>query len=420
MSYDDEISTNTKSSLPLTTLGNQSIEPHLFYSKKYLNGVSFTSSFFSLLRSLTPDTPLPLPLAAVLIVISSIQTFSLAAMKDVDNYPLIIKISTYFRLGNLVRELESPLLFFVILASIILIKMIAFIALLFAILSPRNKTGDFLKPYFHYIFFVLLVPVTELEIMIFLCEEPESEEGHGYVWLVLEGYECYSTLHIIFMCITAIPLLIGLVFNLLSALVCSYSHAHNNDPLAHYPWNFEIIYLVLRLILLLNTLLFAENEKYPFVGLLLAIITIIFYISLLEKTCPYYDNTISHIFTSCAFAIITMVAFTVIAFLVEYYFNYFLEGEDVCLLFFIICSILSAKLWIKARLVRLFAARRPGTSEELDKLVHTLLTTMVTRLYDTSLNDDLIQGYISSYAKTFPNNLSKELLSQNQSSTNVK
>lgn len=209
--------------------------------------------------------------------------------------------------------------------------------LIFAKAYPHGTAAEYLSFLSVWIiptFWVAIPPVTEL-FLAFAYVKKSDETGEWYHPMG-DFITPFGAFHIINICILIIPFFLWILFIGISTFVATYSHPHNNDPFAHFPWNFEVYYTLLRLVLSIIVVFFNSIE---WLTVIIGCISILFFISYIWYSCPYYDPTISWVFSACILSVAFLSFFSFDTYICYEFLGLTFRGYDFMNLMIIILCI---------------------------------------------------------------------------------
>jgi len=240
-----------------------------------------------------------------------------------------------------------------------------------------------------------ITPVTELYLSFFDCD---SDTGNHYI---ASGVECWSIFYSINAGIVILMLTLWLLIIITITFVSTYSHPYNKNPLSHFPWSFEVVYTVIRLSFNISMFIFDADSLFDeYLQWILCYLSSAYFLALLINVFPYYDPTVSWLFSGCVltFAVSTFwhSLFSLTKPLLE-----FGESADVIFLLttMIICLLL-AKLLRGRRLRGLMSKIKVKSDQELDMQVYTFLMGFVLKESQTGISDRYLSGYLDSYKQS--------------------
>ncbi|MDR3548724.1 MAG: hypothetical protein P4M11_10755 [Candidatus Pacebacteria bacterium] len=241
--------------------------------------------FFNMCGALISKAQLSPLTAAVLVFLSFAQVTAIVLESKFDYSNPLLKILRTLRLVTAVESVGSSLLYLVLLAIAVggITANAVFIVIKYSChSSPFLAYFSYTVPHFYW---ALLLPVTELLISAFQCDDA------GVNQIVL-SVSCKGTVHVILMSVAGTMLGLWTVVAGTFVIVEGYSSPHKQDPFGHYPWYFEVLYVGLRVLYCVNLRLTKTN--YLLVPLLA--VTLLYFPSLLWKTYPYYYQKVAFSF----------------------------------------------------------------------------------------------------------------------------
>lgn len=241
--------------------------------------------FFNLCSALVPKTQPSTVAAATIVLLSFGQFLTLVAGAKYDS--VLLSIMKMMRVYPGVEAVGSSLLYIALLFLVqTLISALAFTMIIkfFCPLSPFLSYFAYMVPY---IYWVGLLPISELLISIWQCDQS------GKVQIIL-AIECRGTVHIMLMAAAGVILGLWVVTMAVFMVVVGHSQPHKQDPFAHYPWSFEVVYTLLRILHCVHErLLETDNLLVPLLGL-----SGLYFVSLLWHIYPYYYPKVAYSFAA--------------------------------------------------------------------------------------------------------------------------
>lgn len=340
---------------------------------------------FTFCYALVPKTMMSEITAAFLLVFSLTQTLALMVNTDAAGDQLFGKLK-YARLFPIL-DFDSHIVYIAALYLIFMATLLYSAMLVLTYLYPQSPVIYYSSLYVAPIFWVGLTPISELYISVFNCD---TDGKH----MVVSEMTCWVGEHIIHVCAASIGIVLWASHIVIFTFLNAHSHAHNNNPFAHYPWKFEVVYTLIRVILVANTWPHDWNGAADYVrdGLNLCIAA--YLLSLIVITCPYYNALVSWMFTSSAIVVALMAFYDFIIDLCGTFYEVNVSTE----LIFMVATIafFFPMGWIIRwrRLLHLVATMKPGTAEELDMRVQVLCNDLVTKMQVTGVPSLYVIGHM--------------------------
>lgn len=354
----------------------------------------FKANFFHMLYRLLPRTLMSRSFAYVLILGSFAQLLGTTILVLEAKDP-VLRSAKYFRVFPFVEYTESQLIYFIALYGVSLCLIVYALLAAMAALLPGGLSehyASFCLPAFYWLG---ITPVTELYLSFFNCD---SETGNHYI---ATGVKCWGVFYTIQSVIIILMLILWCAVLLTITFVSTHSHPYNKNPLSHFPWNFEVVYAVIRIAFAVACFVFDEDSVFDeYFQWALCYLSSIYFVSLLIHVFPYYDCTVCWLFTGCAltFAICTLWRSF---FAITKSSLTFGKSTDVIFLVVTMAVCLPlAKLLRSRRLRKLMSRIKVKTPEELDMQVYTFLMGFVLKESATEVADSFLNGYLDTFKQS--------------------
>lgn len=348
---------------------------------------------FSFLYTFIPKGYFNPTVCSWIIVISFLQTLSLMIQNndDLDNKMAYLSI---LRLYPAIESTQSEFIYFValyLLSSLVLL-------FIFLIAMAKSVSNGFLINYVsHFIvplYWVLLIPITEFFLSLFRCNSSGNNVANPMLI-------CWSINHYIHISCTVVPLISWFCILAFITLQNSFPHHHEFNPFAHYPWNFEVIYTICRVIFLINAWPLFSGQLCAYIAGALCFLASIYFISLIWDIFPYYNSTVSLYFSG---SVLIVVLGNCIHWGVFALGNYFpnINHDEIILQ---ICSVIFIFAFMnilqRKRRLQLFLKKKPENPEDIDMQIHLLVQSQIY-MNDTEFVSNLyLEGFFRSLEETF-------------------
>ena len=165
------------------------------------------------------------------------------------------------RITPLLAWIDSYILSYSIISLIIFINTIPCILILKKIIFKEMPEKKFpIRHYLVVLYWIYMVPVTEIYLSIAHCKEVDNA-------LIFKNITCGSLEHWLAIGILAPFSLIWFAGILVLSFALTNSHAHESNPLAHYPNSFELYYTIVRIFLAFHHSFSPMDGMYYFLNL---------------------------------------------------------------------------------------------------------------------------------------------------------
>jgi len=317
----------------------------------------------------------PTPLtSAIIIDISFLQLMSLIVnlfYRNEYSEDAAFTVIEYIRLYPIIPSLNSFTLyaFSVVILGVILIVIVSS-TILNCFFNKHGYFSDLLPS----IFWILTLPVLELLIQPLKCYSNTFYDSCLA--------ECGTPLHLAFLVCSCVLIILWFCLSFLATIITSYSQIYKQDPFAHFPCSFEPLYMMSRLIFLI------EYEFIPIQAV--RFISLALYMAI---TIPIFINGFSYYNPIVSLSFISGLGLnyiTILVMLLRYWcgtFGVHLRGDTRIILVF---SVLLASVfyWKQKRwYMFLLIGKGLKTVNEMDARLHILITAIKQGIKFSELQD---------------------------------
>lgn len=352
---------------------------------------------FNLFFSLTDHTSHSTLFSGILIAISFFQVFILMIANGGDNGELNTVIQFLMILP--VIQYSGSVYFYLI--SLYIVSTLTF-ALTFLLLIARNNgksacsayVSQFISP----LFWALFVPVTDLFISIWKCSDENLNT-------IVNDIVCWQGVHIFSAAFSGLAFLLWIAIVVVVVYVSSFSPWGNTDVFAHFPWNFEISYTLIRLHLIIKVWPLFSGLLAYYTELCMNIFIVLYILSCVWHVFPYYNPMISVIFSLSVYSIVLASIFHYMSVIFAGQWNpnntkdhIFILGAGL-VLYPIILHARNRK--IKA----LLKTEHLETAEEIDMQAHYIGAEIISQQNICQIHPMYFYGYLRQQHMTYNNNV---------------
>lgn len=357
---------------------------------------SWTQQIFYFLHLLLPKDSISLPFACFFIAVSFCQMLSLLIDPQIQfgSYPstdwLFLYLLQQTTLKPLLMYCTTMILYLGVLDLFAILIIIITLMGIWSRIFPKGNIAGVLCAAIPSFYWLGVIPVTYYLFSIWNCS--------GKFHPISQDLQCWSLAHIIHLCILT-PILVLWVIVILPAFVflMAYADIDIDDPFAHFYSCFELNYLLLRVCL--SAIEAASNSTTVFYFLIgLALITILYFSSLLGNSFPYYNRTISLVFTSSMLSTAFINTLIIILSLLNS-FNVNVTATSSILTLFVFLSCGLAYNLRNRRMQGILKNQVQESAEELDTLAIMCAYKTVWNFYVEDFNDDTLEGFFALHKK---------------------
>lgn len=266
----------------------------------------FKRKAFGLLQLFVPKRPPGTITAVAFIAVSFMQLLSLLLADDNAADEMYYSTFKYLRIVPLIISYNSVILYRIWLSFLTLLQIALFVCTCLAFFTRARVCASVCSRVSHPLFWLLPIPAVETLCSAWECSKNACISAH-----------CWGALHIVELTLATLQGVLGLLLILPVTLAVSHSHVYSNDPFAHFPWSFEVVYAGARLVLATSTLSFWEKYLTVYYMQPVNLILAGYFMMLLWNTFPYYNPKVSLAFATSLIATTGTVTFEFI-FLVFY------------------------------------------------------------------------------------------------------
>ena len=317
-----------------TKMGDEKYEPVPIITQFEL----FFSKIFTRIELSTNFSPI---FCSLMIIIGFIQVFSIVFDESI-NFSVFDSISWVIRMITLNLGIYEALFtsdnknWYFIVLYLYDFFIVVYITLL--IFVARKKYDEYsILAYVTsictaIIFWCLFLPMSKMYLLIFECDSDNHLKAHIKII-------CGSRTHIIHMVISLIFFIISTLLTLVITLFGNATNPSNKKiPLSRFDWNFEIVFFLLRLYIVLCSTFISDGVLRR--GLIIWVLELygIGQIMYYRKYCPYYSYTIKFVFGVSAYSLLLISTLTGLSEIFGSYFGHYYEGNTLLIVIGIIGS----------------------------------------------------------------------------------
>lgn len=356
------------------------------------SGSRWKAQLFGMMYNYIPRTPLNDIYVYFLLVWSFLQLSAISIVANDAPDPVLSNV-VYFRIFPLVEYPQSGYLYFtgMVMVSVGLLVYGVFIVL--SLIFRKGWGMSFVSTLLPALYWIGVIPITELFVSFFHCQA-----GKHYI---ATNLSCSSALYYVFMVFVVIMLVFWGCILAVITFVSTYSHPYSGNQLAHFPWNFEVLYTAIRVLYVAVDFLLDFNEDvYEYSQWILSFVVSVYFLTNLIGIFPYYNSIVSWLYGCSAMAFFLTLLSSFFLRVTEGIFDYNTSSRVIFYLCSIIVCIPVSYIVRKAMLRGLIANSKLNSPQKLDMQVYCFLSEFVTRRMPTRVSGVFMEGYLHYFEKT--------------------
>ena len=353
---------------------------------------TWKNDVFAFIYTLVHKSYIPTHIAGFLIVASISQTLSFLCERNEERDILSDGLSN-LRIFPSLTMVNSDTLYYACLYFTSIFIFFCTCLLIFIYNVPNSPAALFVCEIMEVIYWVLFIPVTEMLLSVFRCDSNNINIGTS-------GVVCYQGFLLVSIYIAIMPFILWAALLLIATFIASYSHNDNKNPFAHLPWNFEVIYSLIRLALLIKETISISDVAGDICDIIFNILIALYFASLIWTVFPYYNPTISWLFAGSALSITLIGLQNGITKLFHQFISFNYEGEEIMGIFLIILCFFIANHLYKKRVHSLISSTKLGTVEEIDMKVSILTAELLVNYELSGVSCVYMSGFLNNSKKT--------------------
>ncbi len=315
------------------------------------------------------------PVAVTLVIFSLLQFLSLIIAPVSDQHTFYEKIRL-LRLFPMVHDTSVSILYFAVLYLTATLVLAYFAVTIVAHFSPEGQAAHLVSGLTPHVHWVALVPVTETLLSIWDCPG------------ITAIGTCWAGTHTVHLWIIGAVTLVWTVLVFMLTIASAVTRPFHNDPLAHYPWYFEILYTVSRILLVIRILPSFESVRSGAADIIIDVIVAAYMVSLMWTTFPYYRPAVSWTFSASSLGVSAILLYHAgcsVAYLVT---SPAVRPSETGIMCFLAVLAFAVIFPLRSSRTRRLLARPVSASEsaeELDLRIHLLIMGTAMRVHRTDL-----------------------------------
>jgi len=247
------------------------------------------------------------------------------------------------------------------------------------------------------LYWVLFIPMSKTFLSVIDCQSSDSLQFNSNI-------SCYSTAHIIWLCVIILPMVLLVILALLFALYCNETNPYFVDnSLSRFDWWFECLYWFYRIVIISMSVAIPKGIVRNSIVIYTIFIMSLHFSWLYHTSYPYYSKTIAIVFGICCYSVVWISIILVMKEIISEYAKYTYGGDAILIYAGIF---LISKVTINAYNNKVYYAilnqsqNLIKTEEDFNIFIRSLISIGLNHKKRTHFENTTIEGYLFTHTSS--------------------